>query len=108
MKFYASIIRVIKINCNIIFYRNSDKRSVPGIDCFINGVPKTPSKIVKVFEISETVWPSQSPNTPQESEAFVRFMVHISRWKRRNNFDNTTGKINNAILVSRNILLIIP
>ena len=78
----------------VLFY--SDKRSVPGIDCFINGVPQTPSKIVKVFEISENVWPSLSLNTPQETEAFVRFMVHISRWKRRNIDSTTTGYIINT------------
>ena len=81
----------IHIIAIIHFY--SDKRSVPGIDCFINGVPKTPPKIVKVFEISENVWPSHSLNTPQEPEAFVRFMVHISRWKRRNIVATTTGNI---------------
>ena len=86
MKFYF-------YNDDLNFCFHSDKRSVPGIDCFINGVPKTPPKIIKVFEIAENVWPSQSLNTPQESEAFVRFMVHISRWKRRNLASNATGNI---------------
>ena len=73
------------------FYLFSDKRYVPGVDCFVNGVPKSVSKTVKIFEISETQWPSHVQGVPKESEAFVRFMVHVSRWKRRSLYTDGTG-----------------
>merc|ERR1719361_2147559 len=79
-------------------FAHSDRRYVPGIECFINGIPKSTTKVVKVFEISESQWPSNSQNVPQESEAFVRFMVHVSRWKRRHLCTNTTGGSHTATL----------
>jgi len=74
-----------------LFNYFSDKRYVPGVDCFVNGVPKSVSKTVKIFEISEAQWPSHVQGVPKESEAFVRFMVHVSRWKRRSLYTDGTG-----------------
>ena len=65
-------------------------KKLPGLDCFIQG-PKSPTKIVKLFEISEAQWPTQSTKVPEEPDAFVRFIVHVSRWKRRNLYPNTNG-----------------
>ena len=74
------------------------------IDSFINGVPKSTAKVVKVFEISESQWPAQSQKVPQESEAFVRFMVHVSRWRRRNLCPNTNGVNGNTLTTSFKII----
>ena len=88
-----------------LFNYFSDKRYVPGVDCFVNGVPKSVSKTVKIFEISEAQWPSHVQGVPKESEAFVRFMVHVSRWKRRSLYTDGTGINGKRILIVRFKLL---
>ena len=73
-------------------------KKLPGLDCFMQGGAKSPTKSVKLFEISEAQWPTESSKVPEEPDAFVRFIVHVSRWKRRNLYPHTNGVNGKSII----------